>query len=514
MKTSHWPKPYIAEIPIWDKKKGKVVFGSIELWLPHEIIAAICDFTDVENFLSKDNIDAEAAARLAKCARELGVPLDELLGIGFWLDGCPCNWDRSQSLETVSMNFPYLGGEDNNFRIPLCGIEKGFVAKGKTFDAILEVLTWSLAMLAAKEWPSCRHDGTVWKPTDCWRSRKKGSLPIRAVLSEVRGDWQMFKHVFRFPQHNELAGICFKCTAVPADVRRPGTNADWRKPERRLTIWSLVQRMLDRGLKPSPLLSAPCVSVETFLIDWLHAVDLGVLCDFLGNLFFYVVEHKLHQPNRKARVAALFSLILDYYKRHPEIENKFDNLTCEMLRPDDSSTKPPKLRAKAAEARGLVGFAVELADNLLSDHVAHEHTMKMAAGCMARCYSSLSETSIFATDLLRENCRRFCTLYVALSDAFEDPLFRVKPKMHFFQELCEMCGPTRPALHWTYRDEDFGGFVAKTARRRGGKHSVRAQSRMILNRYAAKHRVPRFGERRIHSVQCRLGKCSLACVYM
>ncbi len=43
-----------------------------------------------------------------------------------------------------------------------------------------------------------------------------------------------------------------------------------------------------------------------------------------------------------------------------------------MLRKDDSATKPPKIRAKAAETRGLVGFAVELADNLLSDHMAHE----------------------------------------------------------------------------------------------------------------------------------------------
>jgi hypothetical protein len=74
------------------------VVGHIELWLPHEIIDAICDFTDVESFLSKGNIDVEAAARLAKCARELGVPLYELLGIGLWLDDCPCNWDRSQSL--------------------------------------------------------------------------------------------------------------------------------------------------------------------------------------------------------------------------------------------------------------------------------------------------------------------------------------------------------------------------------------------------------------------------------
>jgi hypothetical protein len=76
------------------------------------------------------------------------------------------------------MNFPYLGGEDNNFRIPLCGIEKRFVTKGQTFDDILEVFTWSLSMLATKQRPSCRHDGTMWIATDCWRSRINGSLPL------------------------------------------------------------------------------------------------------------------------------------------------------------------------------------------------------------------------------------------------------------------------------------------------------------------------------------------------
>jgi hypothetical protein len=122
----------------------------------------------------------------------------------------------------------------------------------------------------------------------------------------------------------------------------------------------------------------------------------------LAICFFYVVEHKLHQPNHKARVAALFSLVQDYYSRHPEVENKFDNLTPEMLRKDDSATKPPKLRAKAAEARGLVGFAVELAVNVLSDHMAHEHTMKMAARCMRDATRALAKRPFLPQTSLRK----------------------------------------------------------------------------------------------------------------
>jgi hypothetical protein len=484
MKGSHWPKPYLALIPIWSKALSKQVMAEMEIWLPHEIVQAVSDFNYIEDLVTTDNIDDADRARLASIKRKLGV--EQLLGLGLWLDGCPCNWDRTQSLETITMNFPFL--MDNKFRIPICGIEKGFVAKGETFDCILEIIAWSLTLLGEKQWPTCRHDGSPWNLSDGWRS-KKSSLDVRAVLMEVRGDWDMFKKIFRFPQHNEVKGICFKCTAKPADIRRPSSEATWRNEENRLTIWSLIQRMLDQGLKPSPLLGAPFVSIDTFRIDWLHAVDLGVLPDFLGNLFHYIVEHKLVGDNRKQKVGILYALIVEFYKSHPEVESRLDNLTPEMIR---SKAVAPKLRAKAAEARGLVEFAVGICKKFLDEEVPFEQALKMAAHHMALCYSCLTEKSIFSEDLLRENCRRFCLLYVALSDASENPIFRVKPKMHMFQELCEMGGASRPVLHWTYRDEDFGGFVAKLARRRGGKHSVAAQSRAILRRFAGKYRIPRF----------------------
>ena len=56
--------------------------------------------------------------------------------------------------------------------------------------------------------------------------------------------------------------------------------------------------------------------------------------------------------------------------------------------------------------------------------------------------------------------------------------------------------PLRPFLvlnrldSWTYRDEDFGGTVAKYSKRRGGKNTPLSTGRNVLMNFYAKHRVP------------------------
>ena len=51
---------------------------------------------------------ADAAMNSFKNAKsELGVATTEpILALGLWMDGVPCNWDRTDSLEVFSLNFP------------------------------------------------------------------------------------------------------------------------------------------------------------------------------------------------------------------------------------------------------------------------------------------------------------------------------------------------------------------------------------------------------------------------
>ena len=109
--------------------------------------------------------------------------------------------------------------------------------------------------------------------------------------------------------------------------------------------------------------------------------------------------------------------------------------------------------------------------------------MICAAESLNQCYMALSSESIFASDVLQHHSTMFALQCVALElhVGKERKEWKVKPKLHLFLELCSE--GSKPALFWTYRDEDFGGSVAARSRRRGGVLSVPAFSKNLLTRF-------------------------------
>ena len=67
--------------------------------------------------------------------------------------------------------------------------------------------------------------------------------------------------------------------------------------------------------------------------------------------------------------------------------------------------------------------------------------------------------------------------------------WRMKPKTHLMQELCEFT-TTNPSSNWCYRDEDSGGTMAAMARVRGGRGSARVVGTNLLRKFVARHPVP------------------------
>ena len=59
--------------------------------------------------------------------------------------------------------------------------------------------------------------------------------------------------------------------------------------------------------------------------------------------------------------------------------------------------------------------------------------------------------------------------------------WRIKPKLHLLLHIAS--DSNLPKLIWTCRDEDFGGSVARMARRRGNLLSCRAVSWTALARF-------------------------------
>jgi hypothetical protein len=244
--------------------------------------------------------------------------------------------------------------------------------------------------------------------------------------------------------------------------------------------------MWSEGKGVSPVFSMPFMTSAEVAIDWLHCCDLGVAQDFLGNCFVHLLT-KINGSTQAEQVQALFDLIWASYARR-KTESRLDNLTPLMLRKKAGST--PKLRSKAGESRGLVPVARELCDQFLLGNDPVDVAVKYAASLLDDCYSMLSVAN-FCHDSLKEACRTFCLLYTSLEAHVGDGVsWAFKPKFHIWQELCELSS-TCPSTCWTYRDEDFGGSVAKLAHRRGGRNAAAATSLLVLQKFRAKHDPPR-----------------------
>lgn len=89
-KSSHWPPLYWADIPVWLDKKQKEEIVQLPFLLPHEVVHAMFQWTDIGNFSDLGYLPTDERALLETGKILLGrdVPL---LPLDLWMDGVPCN---------------------------------------------------------------------------------------------------------------------------------------------------------------------------------------------------------------------------------------------------------------------------------------------------------------------------------------------------------------------------------------------------------------------------------------
>lgn len=474
-RRNQWPELYFAPIRVWDIKKERLVTAQLPFLLPHDCIHKFGQSCNAQVLYSMEALCQSSKAHLQQAMRELDC---DLIPIGMWGDGTPCNWDRTQSIQTYCFNLPGQPGAAGQIRIVMTALNKKFLRSKHTNHDIMEVLQWSFRCLGLGVMPSIGHTG---QPLKGKRSKYAGQPIPRAVLCEVRSDWAWLKETFGFPQHNEKAGICWQCDCKPGDVRSCTSDAPWKR--NRLGHFGMLQRMLQTGVPISPLFGCPCFKTSCFLVDWLHCADQGVTADFLAALFLLILP-KLSGRNQHERVASLWLEMQQFY-RATACESRLDMLKLSMLK---QIGKTPKLRSKAAECRALVPFGLSMANRFLNSG-ALEDTARMAMQHLQSCYELLSPQT-FSAEAMGYHSQRFCLLYVALESALPQQ-FHLKPKLHLFQELTQM-SKSCPSLFWTYRDEEFGGSVAQISKRRGGSNNPVATAKCLLHKFIAKNPLPSF----------------------
>jgi hypothetical protein len=169
------------------------------------------------------------------------------------------------------------------------------------------------------------------------------------------------------------------------------------------------------------------------------------------------------------------------YYRAKKPASQLQQLTVEMLK---APGKPAKLRSKAAECRYLIPFGVQVA-NEHRDGTPYRETVFHVINYLGEIQKLLTQQP-FPQGQCAEYSRKLCLLYTALWDhCGRGHYWKIKPKLHLFQELMEFSNAGSPRDYWCYKDEDWGAQAASSASSRGGHHSAAKVSLNAVSRYRA-----------------------------
>ena len=478
------PSPYFVDCPLKHKKRGSYT-APVAVILPHELLnVLVAESVDNMDEFCNYPADSNTANRLQRFRTQVNVAADQkVFALGIWGDGVPFAAKMRDSLEVILWSFSFKAASP---RFLFAALPKSCMISKTTCDKLFEVLAWSCRVMMHGAMPRCRHDGSPWSLQDKGRSAAGGKpLGFRACLTQVRGDWSFYKAAFDFNSWSNTS-ICWMCSATngpPHDFRNTGPGASWRTC--RLTGHMWLAALRAKGHVPSSLFAVPFFEVEDVLPDWLHTVDLGVQSDVVGNLFADVLP-LLPGANKGEHVAALWAKLSSWYSaaRPPA---QLEDLTAEMIQKKPGI--PPKLRGKAAQVRHLLPFAVLLAQEF--QHVsAHFQAVAHLFQWLDKVASCL-RTEPWDAALAAGACCRFCLLYASLEAearaAGNFVSWRLKPKVHLFQELVEYVAPRVgcPLLYHTYLDESIGGWLAACGARRGGAKNGPQVALNVVSRFRA-----------------------------
>ena len=111
--------------------------GKVSLMLPHEIVWAIAEWNNQNpDFYDMSQLNKSCFQHLISAAAELKMDAFKTIPVAMWLNGIPVKYDRSESLEVVTLNMPHLqqGGMTS---MPLAALYKSHMAKNVTMDGIM-----------------------------------------------------------------------------------------------------------------------------------------------------------------------------------------------------------------------------------------------------------------------------------------------------------------------------------------------------------------------------------------
>ena len=297
--------------------------------LPHELLDVLVTPADVSSLAE---LPASLEDRKRDLCNQLGLDHTTFIALGLHGDGVP--HQKRKTIEVFSWNFV---AHPHGQRYLFAALEKDFCCDcgcgGRhSLEALMEIFAWSMRQLMAGRWPLARHDKTPFGKGDEQRQAKQGTpFVARAGLFQLRGDWAYYKQLFAFPSWSSHS-ICWLCGANTTDAPYWdfSSQAQWRK--RRYSKGQFWETLKQNGGTVCCLFHLPGVSLDSVMIDVLHALDLGVTQHALGNILWEYLVRPGFIPGRTQadRCKSLWGKLKVHYGIL-KTPNRIQALTLEMI---------------------------------------------------------------------------------------------------------------------------------------------------------------------------------------
>ena len=470
------PQPFLA-MPYFKVKRKSMVSVAREecpLLLPHDWLSSLAQHGLLEQVLGIQRAGgfwSQSDATDPKWFQNpyATIPVEDRNKIvPILLHGDGGAFQKRDSLMIYSFRSMLMDTAVQESQLLICAVPKSSAIKDTTFKDIWAILTWSFKALWAGKHPDADHRGNPF-PAGSYRSTVAGNSldPIfktKAMVYSISGDMEFFANDMGL-KHFGSNEPCFKCACncddAPWNDFRP--TATWRS-----RVYTPLQ---NRGSPPTqhPVMSIPCVVAETFAIDVMHVVDLGIALHLVGNVLFELMyESKWNMDRIWARVLEIYC-DLDIEAGH-RITKLAKASFADLSTPHQ---KYPCLKGiKAREARYLVPVAwklceeIEMTAGAVGDSAYKAHKTRCCKALLD-FYSTIDGAGWYLQPDSQRKCRAsmdaFLQHYNWLAKAaFNKGLRRwsLVPKFHFAAHVPDSACYINPRKTWAYGGESMVGLVA------------------------------------------------------
>ena len=195
--------------------------------------------------------------------------------------------------------------------------------------------------------------------------------------------------------------------------------------------------LINDGKTISPFFGCPGFALECICIGALHAMDLGVSQDILGNIFWEAILWLEDGRSHKAKCHSLWCKLKRFYQEN----NVKCQVQCLYLTMIKKRGETPKLKCKGAQTRHMVPFGVQIASELHDRHgTPHSARVLELAKVLKDIYTCMDThwDSDLAGNLSMKLAKTYNTSHNEDSD--HNDVWRMKPKLHMMQEMLEYQG--------------------------------------------------------------------------